>query len=341
MVKNIVVFSDGTGQEGGVGNDSNVYKLFKVVENRTQKQISFYDSGLGSGGRKILSLATGIGISKNIKECYRFIFENFEAGDKIYLFGFSRGAATVRSLAGFIHAFGILPKSRPELIKKAYSLYRIKDKQKRLDAEHDFQMRHHTMWTCIEFVGVWDTVAALGVPLPKLDKVVGMIPGFSHNFHDFNLSASISNAAQALSIDEERKTFLPTLWNAKTSKNQTMEQVWFLGAHTDVGGGYDETGLSDIPFHWMVEKAEKYGLRIYNKDALKFNGDANATMHDERKNGFGRMYRKGLRFWPEKDENGDPYGAPSIHPSVKKRVKNRENCDDPVYSSWISPYLDP
>ncbi len=341
MVKNIVVFSDGTGQEGGVGNDSNVYKLFKAVENRTPKQISFYDSGLGSGTQKILGLATGYGISKNIKECYRFIFENYEAGDKIYLFGFSRGAATVRSLSGFIHAFGILPKSRPELIKKAYKLYRIKNKQKRLDAEREFQLRYHTMWTCIEFVGVWDTVAALGVPMPKLDKLISLIPGFSHNFHNFNLSKSICNAAQALSIDEERMTFRPNLWNAKTNENQTMEQVWFLGAHTDVGGGYDETGLSDIPFHWMVKKAEKFGLRIYDKDSLKFTGNPNATMHDERKKGFGRWYKKGKRFWPKKDANGDPYGAPTIHPTVKERVKNRDNGDNPAYSSWISSYLKP
>jgi len=120
MAKNIVVFSDGTGQEGGEGADTNIYKLFKMVENRTKSQITFYDRGLGTGFRKIGGSVFGAGISHNIKECYRFIFDNYEAGDSIYLFGFSRGSTTVRSLSSFIHLFGILPKSRPELIDKAY-----------------------------------------------------------------------------------------------------------------------------------------------------------------------------------------------------------------------------
>lgn len=339
MVKNIVVFSDGTGQEGGVGFDTNIYKVFKAVENRTRSQISFYDRGLGTGRRKFLSLATGIGISKNIEDCYRFIFENFEAGDSIYLFGFSRGAATVRSLSGFIHAFGILPKSRPELIKQAYKLYKIKNKDKRSDAADDFHKRHHTMWTSIKFVGVWDTVAALGVPLPALNKLVNMIPGFSHNFHNFNLSKSIQNGAHALSIDDERKTFHPKLWNAKIGDKQAMEQVWFLGAHTDIGGGYDETGLSDISLNWMVTQAMDHGLLVFDKSILKFEGNPNATMHDARKGRLGKLYKKAERFWPDEDENGDTYGPPSIHPSVKLRVKNRDNGDNPVYKSWISGYL--
>ena len=131
MSKNIIVFSDGTGQEGGKGNNTNVYKLFNMIEDRTQKQISFYDRGLGTGLRKITGNIAGMGISKNILECYEFIFSNYCAGDNVFLFGFSRGATTVRSLSGFIHMFGILPKSRPELIKKAYRIYKKRKKVKR------------------------------------------------------------------------------------------------------------------------------------------------------------------------------------------------------------------
>ena len=122
MPKNIIVFSDGTGQEGGKGNNTNVYKLFNMIEDRTENQVSFYDRGLGTGWRKITGNVGGMGISKNIRECYEFIFENYQAGDNIYLFGFSRGATTVRSLSAFIHLFGILPKSRPELIKDLMKL---------------------------------------------------------------------------------------------------------------------------------------------------------------------------------------------------------------------------
>ncbi len=131
MSKNIVVFSDGTGQEGGKGYNTNVYKLFNMIEDRSSAQIAFYDRGLGTGWRKITGNIGGMGISKNIMECYEFIFENYTAGDHIYLFGFSRGAATVRSLSGFIHLFGILPKSRPELIRHAYKIYKIRNTDRR------------------------------------------------------------------------------------------------------------------------------------------------------------------------------------------------------------------
>ena len=119
-----MVFSDGTGQEGGEGHNTSVYKLFNTVLDRSQEQVAFYDRGLRTGWRKITGNAGGKGFSRNVKECYRFIFENFQAGDQIYLFGFSRGAATVRSLSSFIHLFGILPKSREELIDQAYKIYR-------------------------------------------------------------------------------------------------------------------------------------------------------------------------------------------------------------------------
>ncbi len=167
MAKNIVVFSDGTGQEGGTGPDTNVYKLFKICENRTKRQVLFYDRGLGTkahGSRlmRFLANTTGLGISKNLKECYQFIFENYQANDKIFLFGFSRGATTVRSLAGFIEMFGILPKSRPELIAKAYKIYQISDHQRRETMAQEFREKHHNMWVDIEFLGVWDTLPRLG-----------------------------------------------------------------------------------------------------------------------------------------------------------------------------------
>src|SRR3972149_792279 len=115
MSKNIVVLSDGTGQDGGRGHDSNVYKLYRMLEDRTENQIVYYDQGLGTDWRRVSGNAFGVGFSQNIVELYRFIFENYNAGDKIFLFGFSRGAATVRSLASFIHYFGILSKSRATL----------------------------------------------------------------------------------------------------------------------------------------------------------------------------------------------------------------------------------
>ena len=108
MPKNIVIFSDGTAQKGGVGSNTNVYKLFNMIEDRTDRQIAYYDSGLGTDWKRVTGAVAGRGFSKNILDCYRFLFDHFEAGDQIFLFGFSRGAATVRSLSAFVHLFGTL-----------------------------------------------------------------------------------------------------------------------------------------------------------------------------------------------------------------------------------------
>ena len=153
MPKNIVVMSDGTGQEGGRGNNTNVYKLFNMIEDRAEHQISFYDRGLGTGWRRISGNVAGMGISKNILECYEFIFDHYCAGDRVFLFGFSRGATTVRSLSSFIHLFGVLPKSRPELLKQAYKIYKMGDRKERDARAAAFVKRHHTMWCRITFLG--------------------------------------------------------------------------------------------------------------------------------------------------------------------------------------------
>jgi len=342
MSKNIVVFSDGTGQEGGKGNNSNVYKLFNMVEDRSPQQIAFYDRGLGTGWRKITGNGAGMGISKNIKECYEFIFNNYETGDQIYLFGFSRGATTVRSLAGFIDLFGILPKSRPELIHKAWKIYAIKTSTKERKMEEkewkrivkakEFVEHHHTMWCKIKFIGVWDTVAALGIPFKFIDNIVEKIPGMKHGFHDLTLSQSIENAYHALSIDDERLTFHPTLWEAEHLPYQTVSQVWFCGMHTDVGGGYPEQQLSDITLEWMTDNAKNHGLHIYphNKITATLNPVPDGFMHNSRSGKFSKYFRKKGRFWPENRSD-----TPIVHWSVVERKKSKENKDSPTYSPWI------
>jgi len=331
VAKNIVVFSDGTGQEGGRGHGTNVYKLFNMVEDRTRKQVVFYDRGLGTGWRKITGNASGMGISRNILDCYEFIFRQYGSRDRIFLFGFSRGATTVRSLSGFIHLFGILPKSRPELIKRAYKIYKIKNRKKREDRAAGFVKKHHTMWCRIKFLGVWDTVAALGIPFKWLDVFVDKIPFFRHKFHDLRLSESVSHARQALAIDDERLTFHPVLWDARIKKDQTMKQVWFCGMHTDVGGGYEEQELSDIPLVWMVTEAKRHGLRIYPEHDVSVNPDPNGMMHDSRGSFFTRFYRKRIRSWDSKTR-----GRPTVHESVLMRKLNRNNRESPEYGPWIS-----
>jgi len=330
MPKNIVVFSDGTGQEGGEKYNTNVYKLFNMIEDRTSKQISFYDRGLGTGWRKLSGNISGMGISHNIKECYEFIFQNYNAGDQIFLFGFSRGAATVRSLSGFIHLFGILPKSRSELIDRAYQIYRVNDDKKRNHLAREFIARNHTMWCRIKFLGVWDTVAALGIPIKSISVILDKIPFFKHKFHNFRLSPSVENGYHALAIDDERLTFHPVLWNPQTHPYQKIKQVWFCGAHTDVGGGYKEQELSDIPLVWMTQMAVNHGMRIYPDHKVKIHQDINGIMHDSRKGFPGYLFRKKTRSW-----NQETHNKICLHESVLQRKLNKQNTESPEYNPWI------
>lgn len=330
MGKNIIVFSDGTAQEGGRGRNTNVYKLFNMVEDRTEKQIAFYDRGLGTGWRKISGSLFGVGISKNIKECYEFIFENYSAGDEVYLFGFSRGAATVRSLSSFIDLFGILPRSRPELIKRAYKIYKTGNYAKRKSLADEFLLRNHTMWCKIKFLGVWDTVPALGVPFKSIDVIVDKLPWFRHKFQNYRLSDSVIHGSHALAIDDARLTFHPLLWDRKLIEGQSMKQVWFCGMHTDVGGGYEKQELSDIPLIWMLTEAKEHGLLIYPHHKVTINPDPDGWMHDSSKVVLGIPYRRKERSWESRtDEN------PTVHESVCLRKKNRNNTATPAYDPWV------
>ena len=372
MSKNIVVLSDGTGQEGGRGHDSNVYKLYRMLEDRTQDQIIFYDQGLGTDWRKVTGNAFGVGFTANIEQCYRFIFENYNAGDKIFLFGFSRGAATVRSLSSFIHYFGVLPRARSRLIDEAFALYEtgrppatqdsasfIEDNlrkdtgrgtqifqetsyqiykafRKDLSARaNQFTLAHPNMWVEIEFLGVWDTVPALGfVPQAGVSLVIDRIPWWRHNFHDFALHRSVKNAYQALSIDDDREWFVPTIWNQYGDENkQKIKQVWFTGSHTDVGGGYREAGLSDITLEWMVKNAVAHGIRLYTKSRRYWNfciaPDETDVFHPPRA-GFGRVFKSGSRskVWDQKAI--ETFGPPIVHKSVLERARQNPN-----YRPWI------
>lgn len=324
MPKNIVVMSDGTGQEGGKGSPTNIYKIFRMLQDRSPEQTVFYDRGLGTGWRKLGGNMFGMGISENIEQCYRFIFDHYEAGDRIFLFGFSRGAATVRSLTGFLHLFGLLPKARPKLIGQAWKIYEISDPEQRKAKAEQFLQDHPNMWVRVNFLGVFDTVAALGVPSNSLSELVDRVSFLRHKFHNFKLSASVENAYHALSIDDERKTFHPVLWDAEILDHQRMEQVWFAGVHTDVGGGYPEPGLSDVALEWMLDKARACGITIYGGHKVNTAPDPHGVLHDP---------FKGLVPWRRETRSWDTAlrGTPVVHESAHKRYMQA----DGNYKPWI------
>lgn len=187
-------------------------------------------------------------------------------------------------------------------------------------------LRHHTIWTKVEFLGCYDTVAALGLPFKTASALLDGIPGFRHKFHDFALSDSVEHAYHALAIDDERKTFHPVLWDA----HPKVRQVWFCGMHTDVGGGYDKQALSNIPLVWMTQAAVDLGLRIYPEHAEQIKEDADGFMHDSRGKGTTKLYRRMVRLWPEGRSD-----KPVIHQSAIERRPNQGNTAEPNYCPWI------
>lgn len=261
-MKKIIICSDGTWNtplqtKNGKICPSNVYKILQCISGEDEKknrQIKFYDAGIGAESDKLGRLIrglTGKGLSANIEDCYRFIMNNYEIGDELYFFGFSRGAYTVRSTVGLIRKCGILKRQNSNMYKIAYDFYRNDIKPDKPEAK-EFRSKY-SYETNIEFIGVWDTVGRLGIPLP----FKWMTKLLKNGFHDTTLSSTVNNAFQALAIDEKRKPFKPTLWDLQPSiEGQTVEQLWFPGVHTDIGGGGGKNGLSDITLGWMIAKAK-------------------------------------------------------------------------------------
>ena len=272
MPKKIVLFADGTWnkpeqKDRDRVSPSNVVKMARALDAYDEnglEQRRFYDMGVGTEGGLLIKLAggmTGLGISQNIKDLYKFLINNYESEDLIYCFGFSRGAYSVRSLSGMLEKCGLLKKEFAGKIKDAYRLY----KKRNLTADSpkivDFKGKY-SVECKIHFLGVWETVGSLGLPIPGLRLLTRPF----YKFHNEKLSRIVQNAYQALAIDEQRKHFMPAVWKKEGVQSyQRIEQVWFPGVHTNVGGGYVDTGLSDITFHWMKTKAEGSGLKFTEK----------------------------------------------------------------------------
>jgi uncharacterized protein (DUF2235 family) len=289
MPKDIVVCCDGTGNEIGT-NISNVLKLFRVLEKSDEQRV-YYHPGVGTIGlqstwrrfkqeaRSVFSLATGAGLDQDVLGGYRFLCENYEEGDRVFLFGFSRGAYTVRVLAAFIYVMGLLPRDQIDLAGYAFSAYKeaSSDSQRSGDGPDDSKLREAWHFRQIaegrliqiEFIGVWDTVASVIVPRPDDLRFDMQTLRFTRT------NNSVKKFRQAMSIDERRRMFRLNRWkepqgyrsnrfDPATETEQDVRQVWFAGVHGDVGGGYPEveSGLSKFPLLWMIEQARAAGLRM-------------------------------------------------------------------------------
>jgi uncharacterized protein (DUF2235 family) len=225
-------------------------------------QKKWYDTGVGTNWYdRMAGGCFGIGVDQNIREGYQWLAENYPDSDpsdiEVFILGFSRGAYTARSLVGMIRNCGLLLPENADRVGDAYALYRQRDESADTDQAQDFRNRY-SREIKIKFLGVWDTVGALGIPLHALQ----WLNAKKYAFHDMELSGIVQNAAHAIAIDEFRADYQVTLWTPLIKPGQDVEQRWFSGAHADVGGGYQSRLLSDITLAWMQRKAVAVGLAI-------------------------------------------------------------------------------
>jgi uncharacterized protein (DUF2235 family) len=340
---NLIVCSDGTwntpdDMKNGVPTPTNVWKIHNALADldaTKTAQKKYYHPGVGTDGswwNKLVGGGTGEGLNRNIKSAYHWLAKTYRRRDKIYLFGFSRGAYTVRCLGGMIVKCGLLDLSDPALtpveawerVDLAFKCYREKSKPNSFTADFEKLPFHNRAnasdspagTTKIHFIGVWDTVGALGIPDDM--ALLNLIDNLKdHTFADAELSDSVLNARHAIAIDEQRQSFTPTFWTNTENRN-TVKQVWFPGVHSDVGGGYAQVGLSDGALKWMVDEASKLGLRFRPGVGAQLKPDSGGILHDSWSGIF-----KALKACPRNVPNLEGAAAKiQFHPSALRRFKN-------------------
>lgn len=271
-MKRIVICADGTWnqadqveKESGKRRPTNVTKVARAVLPRTTQnidQVVFYHDGIGTSGGWIdqrTDGAFGHGMAEHIRALYRFLVFNYVVGDEIYLFGFSRGAFTVRSFTGFLHCVGLVEKDDDFYAPDLFELYRkCVEPDSEVWKKAHRRIRDKRPAPPIKFIGVWDTVGALGAPgalgqLFNRDK---------YRFHEVGLNDDIANVAHALAIDERRRPFAPSLYELPPKWTGRLDQAWFTGVHSNIGGGYDPDGLANEALHWILGEARYHGLEL-------------------------------------------------------------------------------
>jgi uncharacterized protein (DUF2235 family) len=321
-MKRLIVCCDGTWQQLANPYPSNIVKLaqsVKPIASDEVPQIVFYDEGVGTDSNKLLGGATGLGIDRNIEDAYRFLSLNYIAGDEIYLFGFSRGAYTVRSLAGMIYCSGLLDRPHVTRAHEAYELYRNRDikPKDRIAANYRKQYGNRVP---ITLLGCFDTVGSLGIPGLAAFRKFHQQLNKRYRFHDTTLNRLIQNALHAVAIDEIREIFDVTpMKKNPDAENQRVIQVWFPGGHGCVGGGTEEhSGLSDTALQWMMDATRELGLGLEFDPSVIPTG-INPNYECDFKNDPGFFKLAGIKF----REVGD--GIEDLHESTIKRLQVRKD----------------
>lgn len=329
-MKRIAIFCDGTWQKADRAQPTNVWKLSQATvpsDGRTP-QIVYYQEGVGTGrgptalGRwldRIIGGAFGLGLNDNIEDAYRWLIFNYEPGDELYVFGYSRGAYTARSLVGLIRSAGIPPDTAVARVGEAMTRYRSHSKETKPDALESFAFRldlspevttsdEERIWRTenghpagvpltVRYIGVWDTVGSLGVP--GQFRLLARLLNGRFQFHDTDLSRCVCRARHAVAIDERRRTFKPTLWcnldgegglnKGDRSPRRPYRQEWFPGDHGSVGGG-GRPDLSSIALLWVAIGAAKEGLAFDQSRLREICGARNITAP-------GRAHARRMSLW--------------------------------------------
>jgi uncharacterized protein (DUF2235 family) len=379
---NIVLLSDGTGNGASNLFKTNVRRLYEALDVADPKnpkhprQFAYYDDGVGTSSFRPLALlggAFGVGLARNIREMYAFLCRTYRPGDRIYAFGFSRGAFTIRTLVALILAQGIIKYDgdEAELQRKVRAAYRefrrnlhtrnqllihlrgprdrlIKawHRLRRIGPEKDYKAANNHPSVHIEFVGVWDTVDAYGLPIEELVRAIDrfILP---LNMANGDLHPRVRHARQALALDEQRQTFHPRLWNEEADTKGRIRQVWFAGVHSDVGGGYPDDGLAHVTLNWMLDELAMLDgsdtalrLRPEAKAFIVQRADENAPLHDSRR-GLASYYRyrpRDIEILRDQAQNvAKRYVVklrkPIIHESALRRIKIGQDGYAPISST--------
>jgi uncharacterized protein (DUF2235 family) len=371
--RNLIVLSDGTGNSAAKAFKTNVWRLYQALNLRDGRQVAVFGDGVGTSSisfLRILGLALGIGVKRNVLNLYKFLCHNYwrdkddpSKRDRIWMFGFSRGAYTIRVLAGLVHSQGLVEfDTEADLDRNALAAYRaFRENAFRAKSWLVFWVplgrgirdllvswwqsitggtpyaevkKHSRKHIKIEFIGVWDTVAAYGLPIDELSIAVDRWV-WPMNFRDTSLLDSVQHARHALALDDERRTFHPIPWNEHEEKRtkgtvdpDRLTQVWFPGMHADVGGGYPDDGLSLVPLCWMIDEAKKKGLAFEDVIVDEYRALASPTgrMYDSRGGIVGGLWRyqpRNVQFLMDNKDDTVPRDkriTPLVHHCVVTRM---------------------
>jgi len=353
-VRNLIIGLDGTWNrpdqvDRGRQVPSNVVKIVRAIKCDPEQlrhpppteqdfsQLCYYDTGVGTAGAvdKLWGGAAGRGLFGGMRQAYAWLMLRYRPGDRLFLFGFSRGAFAVRSLAGLLDICGIpdlaVASARsgsgsPEdvgidadsyvmtLAEEAARIYRLKDPQRREAAARKFREQRRCQTGAVHFLGVWDTVGALGLPSRG---PLGWLTRRRHAFHNVCLGDNVRHARQALAINERRAAFEPALWRGPCPPQvESVQQVWFPGVHSNVGGGYVDPGLSDLALKWMVENAARQGLQI---DPHYLSCRVDPNVFGELRDSLTAFYRTPVTGSPRWREIGSGALAEAVHASAYRR----------------------